>query len=56
VRDVVFFITICGMAQSIWFEPNQGQIHPVVQFLARTGRGYAYFGPSRMAVPEVRMH
>ena len=25
---------VCG--QTIWFEPNQGQAHPSVQFLART--------------------
>ena len=39
-------------AQALWFEPNQGQVHPTVQFLARSGGGYVYFGRNRMAVNE----
>jgi uncharacterized protein (TIGR03437 family) len=42
-------------AQSVWFEPNQGQVHRSVEFLARSGGGYVYFGRNRMAVRDVRM-
>ncbi len=41
-------------AQAVWFEPNQGQVHRSVEFLARSG-GYLYFGRNRMAVRDVRM-
>src|SRR5258708_14804952 len=44
-----------AMCQAVWFEPNQGQVHRSVQFLARSGGGYVYFGRNRMAVRDVRM-
>jgi uncharacterized protein (TIGR03437 family) len=50
-----FFAVVCGSAQSLWFEPNQGQAHPSVQFLAHTPSGYVYFERDKMAVRDVRM-
>src|SRR5580693_6700468 len=38
------------IALPLWFEPNQGQAHPSVQFLARTSHGYLYLGRNQMAV------
>jgi hypothetical protein len=38
------------IALPLWFEPNQGQAHPSVQFLARTSQGYVYLGRNQMAV------
>src|SRR5579863_6559506 len=38
------------IAFPLWFEPNQGQAHPSVQFLARTSHGYVYLGRNQMAV------
>ena len=38
-----------GIAPTLWFEPNQGQAHPSVQFLARTSQGYVYLGRNQMA-------
>jgi uncharacterized protein (TIGR03437 family) len=52
---VCFFAVVCGSAQSLWFEPNQGQAHPSVQFLAHTPGGYIYFAHDKMAVRDVRM-
>ncbi len=43
------------LAQSVWFEPNRGQVHRSVEFLARSGGGYVYFARNRMAVHDVRM-
>ena len=43
------------MALPFWFEPNQGQAHPAVQFLAHTPSGYVYFAHDKMAVRDVRM-
>ena len=43
------------MARSVWFEPNQGQVHRSVEFLARSSGGYVYFGRDRMAMGDVRM-
>src|SRR5712692_9234305 len=43
------------IAGPLWFEPNQGQAHPSVQFLARTSNGYVYLGRNQMAVRDVRM-
>jgi uncharacterized protein (TIGR03437 family) len=42
-------------AQPLWFEPNQGQAHPSVQFLAHTPGGYVYFAQGKMALRDVRM-
>ena len=44
---------VCG--QTIWFEPNQGQVHRSVEFLARSSAGYVYFARNRMAVRDLRM-
>jgi uncharacterized protein (TIGR03437 family) len=38
------------LAFPLWFEPNQGQAHPSVQFLVRTSQGYVYLGQNQMAV------
>jgi uncharacterized protein (TIGR03437 family) len=42
-------------AQPLWFEPNQGQAHPAVQFLAHTPGGYVYFAHDKIEVRDVRM-
>src|SRR5260370_40938657 len=55
MRCFVFFIAVSGIAQPLWFEPNQGQGHRSVEFLARSGGGDVYFGRNRMAVRDVRM-
>jgi uncharacterized protein (TIGR03437 family) len=46
---------VAAHAQPLWFEPNQGQAHPAVQFLAHTPGGYVYFAHDKMAVRDVRM-
>ena len=43
-------IVRAGIAPGLWFEPNQGQAHPSVQFVARTSQGYVYLGWNQMAV------
>jgi uncharacterized protein (TIGR03437 family) len=43
------------MALPLWFEPNQGQAHPAVQFLAHTPGGYVYFARDKMAIRDIRM-
>src|SRR5690242_10451957 len=55
MRCFVFFVAVCGVAQPLWFEPNQGQVHRSVEFQARSGGGYVYFARNRMAVRNVRM-
>jgi uncharacterized protein (TIGR03437 family) len=52
---VCFLSVVSGLAQSLWFEPNQGQVHPAVQFVAHTPSGYVYFARDKMAVRDVRM-
>jgi hypothetical protein len=52
---VCFLSVVSGSAQSLWFEPNQGQAHRSVQFLAHTPGGYVYFARDKMAVRDVRM-
>ncbi len=42
-------------AQTIWFEPNRGQVNSSVQFVARTAGGYAYFGHNQMSVRDVHI-
>ncbi len=55
-RFLVFFGAVTAWAApGLWFEPNQGQAHPSVQFLAHSPGGYVYFGRNRMAVRDVRM-
>ena len=49
------FLAQAAFAQGVWFEPNQGQVHRSVEFLARSGGGYAYFGHNKMTVRDVRM-
>jgi uncharacterized protein (TIGR03437 family) len=44
------FVSWAGIAPGLWFEPNLGQAHPSVQFLARTSHGYVYLGRNQMAV------
>jgi hypothetical protein len=46
---------VSGLAQWLWFEPNQGQADPAVQFLAHTPSGYVYFANDKMALRDVRM-
>ena len=52
---VCFLTVVSGSAQSLWFEPNQGQAHASVQFLAHTPSGYVYFARDKMAVRDIRM-
>lgn len=52
---VCFLAVLCASAQSLWFEPNQGQAHRSVQFLAHTPSGYVYFAHDKMAVRDIRM-
>jgi uncharacterized protein (TIGR03437 family) len=56
MRFVVLFAA-CAAAygQRLWFEPNQGQAHTSVEFLAHTSKGYVYFAHDKMAVRDVRM-
>ena len=49
------FISTRLPAQPLWFEPNHGQAHPSVQFLAHTPGGYVYFGHDKMVIRDVRM-
>lgn len=49
MKWVIFPVLILGVfsaarAESVWFEPNQGQVHRSVEFLARSGGGHVYFG------------
>src|SRR5260370_2541379 len=53
--SAVLCVPLQVWAQSAWFEPNRGQVHRSVEFLARSGGGYFYFGRNRMAVRDVRM-
>ena len=56
MRFVVLFAACAAVyAQGLWFEPNQGQAHPSVQFLAHTPGGYVYFAHDKMALRDVRM-
>jgi uncharacterized protein (TIGR03437 family) len=43
------------IAFPLWFEPNQGQTHASVEFLAHSPSGFVYFDHNRMAVRDVRM-
>lgn len=52
---VIFALLPAAFTQSVWFEPNQGQVYNSVQFLARSGGGYVYFARDRMAVGVVQM-
>jgi uncharacterized protein (TIGR03437 family) len=52
---LLFAVCAAAHAQPLWFEPNQGQAHPSVQFLAHTPGGYVYFAHDKMAVRDVRM-
>ncbi len=52
---VFFLFLLEAGAQSVWFEPNRGQVHPGVQVLAHSPNGYVYFGRNRMAIRDVRM-
>jgi hypothetical protein len=49
---IAFLMSSVGWAGivPIWFEPNQGQANPAVEFLARTSGGYVYLGRNQMAV------
>jgi uncharacterized protein (TIGR03437 family) len=59
LATIFSIVILCSLegaqAQSVRFEPNQGQVHRSVQFLSRSGGGYVYFGRNRMAVRDVRM-
>jgi len=37
MRRLVFFVTISGLAQPLWLEPNQRQVYRSVEFPARSG-------------------
>jgi uncharacterized protein (TIGR03437 family) len=52
---ICLFLAQAAFGQTIWFEPNQGQVHRSVEFLARSSGGYAYFGRDKMVVRDVRM-
>jgi len=56
MRFVLLFAACAAAhAQTLWFEPNQGQAHPSVEFLAHTPDGYVYFTHDKMALRDVRM-
>jgi hypothetical protein len=53
---ILFLLCALGCeAQTLWFEPNRGQVHPAVQVLAHTPAGYVYIGCDQMAIHDVRM-
>jgi uncharacterized protein (TIGR03437 family) len=52
---VLAAVFAAAYGQPLWFEPNQGQVHPSVQFLAHTPGGYVYFAHDKMAVRDIRM-
>jgi Beta-propeller repeat len=52
---IFLFLVEAAFGQGVWFEPNQGQVHRSVEFLARSGGGYVYFGRNKMAVRDVGM-
>ena len=52
---IILLLTPAIFGQMIWFEPNQGQVHQSVQFLARSVGGYVYFERDRIAIGDVRM-
>ncbi len=52
----VYIILATGAwGQTVWFEPNAGQVHPAVKFLAHTGAGYVYLNTTQLAAQNVRM-
>ena len=55
VLSAFIFLQLRLVAWPLWFEANQGQVHPSVLFLARSPNGYVYFGRNQMAVRDVGM-
>ena len=48
MKFAILLVSLTSMAQALplWFEPNQGQTHPSVQFLSRS----VYLGSTRVAI------
>ena len=55
MKGLVFFIAASAMAQSVWFEPNVGQVKGQTEWVGRSKGAYLYIsgGPGNHLGPEL---